>query len=171
MGSTTVAEIDLKELVEFASEQAEKIFKKTGAIYPMYHAITAKGESLILTPREEDKDLAVALVKAAFILNDVSQYVFMDEAWILDDRKGSLPPQDWAKIQREGIRNHPDRREAVMFAAENRHGKMLTGTRFILRPENGRPKLSPLRLDDMSHMESSGRMVGLLNPESGKCRG
>jgi hypothetical protein len=159
---------DLKSLIEFASTQAEKIFRKTGVLYPMYHAISSIGETKILTPKLDDKDLAVAMVKAWFEIENIDRYCFIDEAWILDDRKGNLPPQDWARIRREGLSNHPDRREVIMFSAENRRGEMQTATRFILRPEIGKPSLSPLKIDDMTDVESEGRMVGLLNWETGR---
>jgi len=98
-------------------------------------------------------------------LNDVDRYVFIDEAWTIDNRKGNLPEIDIKKAYREGIRNHPDRREVIWFNAENRRGEMLTASRFILRPEHGKATLAPLRIDDMTDVQSSGRMVGLLQPE------
>ena len=134
---------DLKSLIEFASEQAEKIFRKQGVLYPLYHAIKRNGDTVILTPEMENKDIGVAMVKAWFEIEDIDRYVFMNEAWILDDRKQTLPPQDWPKIQREGLRNHPDRREVILFAAENRRNELQTATRYILRPESAKPKLSP----------------------------
>jgi hypothetical protein len=157
--------VDLKSLIEFASVQAEKIFRRTGAIYPMYHAISASGETKILTPKMVDKDVGVAMVKVWLALENIDRYVFIDEAWILDTAKSGGPPPDMARIRREGLRNHPDRREVVMFAAENRRGEMLTAARFILRPEHGKASLSPLKLNDMDRLESSGRMVGLFNWE------
>jgi hypothetical protein len=153
--------IDLKSLIEFASKQAEKLFRKQGAIYPMYHAIKASGEHVILTPPPGDKDMSVAMVKAWLALENISTVCFIDEAWILDSRKGG-PEIDVEKARRYGIRNHPDRREVVMFAAENREGQMLTARRFILRPEIGKASLAPLVIDE-AFDHSEGRMVGLLN--------
>jgi hypothetical protein len=93
-------------------------------------------------------------------LNDVDRYCYMDEAWIVDDRRGQLG-LDIERVKREGVKNHPDRREIVMFSAENRRGEQLTAKRFILRPEIGKPTLSPLEIDEpFDHSE--GRMVGLL---------
>ena len=160
--------IDLKTLIEFASTQAEKLFRKQGGvIYPLYHCIKPNGESAILSPPGVgDKNLDVAMVKAWMQINDISTVCFMDEAYILDTRKNSGGPEiDMERVNREGIRNHPDRREVVMFSAENRDGEMLTARRFILRPEIGRPTLAPLVIDDMAELKSSGRMVGLLNWE------
>jgi hypothetical protein len=151
---------DLKWLIEFASTQAEKLFRKQGIIYPLYHCIRANGESTILTPPPGDKDRSVALVKAWLSIENISTVCFMDEAWILDDRRGQLG-LDMEKIRREGIRNHPDRREVVMFSAENRRGEALTARRFILRPEIGKATLAPLVIDE-PYDHSEGRMVGLL---------
>src|SRR4051812_38510267 len=127
----------LTSLIEFASMQAEKLFRKQGVIYPMYHAVKANGQHVIINPTESDKDLGVGMIKAWLEINNVDRYVFFDEAWIVDTRKGG-PQLDMPKIAREGLRNHPDRREVVMFSAESRSGEMLTGRRFILRPELGK---------------------------------
>jgi hypothetical protein len=94
-------------------------------------------------------------------LNNIDRYVFMDEAWIVDDRRGQIG-LDVEKIKREGVKNHPDRREVVMFSAENRRGERLTAKRYILRPEIGKPTLAPLEIDPQFD-HSEGRMVGLLN--------
>jgi hypothetical protein len=155
--------IDLKSLIEFASTQAEKLFRKQGILYPLYHCIRADGENVVLNQMDRDKDLSVAMMKAWMHLNDVDRYVFFDEAWILDDRRGQLGI-DMAKVQREGISKHPDRREIVMFSAENRRGEQLTARRFILRPEIGKASLTPLVIDEQ-YDHSEGRMVGLLQLE------
>jgi hypothetical protein len=156
----------LRSLIEFASAQAEKLFRRQGSLLPMYHAIKTSGETVILPMPDPDKDVGVAMIKAWFLLNDIDRYVFMDEAWILDTRpSGGTPEIDMEKIAREGLRKHPDRRECVHFSAENRRGEIMTGIRFILRPEHGKATLSPLRVEDMTGGTSEGRMVGLLKME------
>jgi hypothetical protein len=156
---------DLKSLVEFASANVEKIFRRTRVLLPMYHAITTDGETMILQPPPGNKDISVAMVKAWMQIQRVDRYVFMDEAWMVDDSRGQFG-LDVAKMQREGgASNHPERREIVMFSAENRRGEMLTAKRFILRPEVGKPTLSRLEIDDMTGVTSEGRMVGLLQWE------
>ena len=150
--------MNLKELIQFASAQAETIFRRTGEVLPMWHAIKADGEQMIIPSPCEDKDMAVSLIKALFELESVETFVFMSEAWILHAGPGA----DIDGINRRGLSEHPDRREAIMFAAENRDGEEQTACRFILRPEHGKAKLSPLKMDDMKNRESSGRMVGLL---------
>jgi hypothetical protein len=157
---------DLESMIKFASTQAEKLFRMQGVLYPLYHAITATGETMILPGLDRDKDLSVAMTKAWMQLNDVDRYVFMDEAWMIDDRRGQIG-LDIEKAKREGIRNHPDRREIVMFSAENRRGESLTARRFILRPDVGKPTLAPLLIDEVFD-HSEGRMVGLLNRENRK---
>ena len=152
--------IDLKSMIEFASVQAEKLFRKDGVLYPLYHAITATGDTVILNPPPGDKDLSIALIKAWFELNEIDRYVYIDEAWIVDDRRNQLG-LDLDEVRRTGVRNHPDRREIVMFSAENRRGEQLTAKRFILRPEIGNAKLAPLDIDK-PYEHSEGRMVGLL---------
>ena len=154
----------LTSMIEFASRQAEKIFRRTGVIYPMYHAINRHGRNLLFDGPTCDKDAAVAIVKAWLRANDIDRYVFFDEAWIVDARY--RPGLDLEKAFHEGLRNHPDRREIVMFSAEDRAGNMLTASRFILRPEHGKPTLAPLKIDDMTGVTSAGRMVGLLKSGS-----
>ncbi|SRR5580765_6303086 len=161
-------DMDLKELIEFASAQAEKIFRKAGEFVPMWHAITAEGREIIVVSPEfcEHKDAGIQAIREQFEKEDVEIYVFISEAWLLETKR-SHDRQDLAKIARQGIGNHPDRREVIAFSAENRKGEMLTGRRYILRPEHGKAKLSPLMLDDMQKLtESSGRMVGLLKRRS-----
>jgi hypothetical protein len=150
----------LKALIEFASQKSEDIFRKTGGLLPMYHAICEdKSHRIILQPDTDTKDEAVEIVKAAFAMLRVDRYCFMSEAWLL---VGDPVKVDLAKIEREGLEWHPDRREVVSFLAENRRGERLTGCRFILRPEHGKATLSPLRLDKMENLTTEGRMVGLL---------
>ena len=155
--------IDLTSLIEFASQQAEKIFNRTGQFLPMYHAIKADGQHMIMPALDNDKDVSVALTKVAFALNNVQSYVFIDEAWVLEVTKTG-PPIDVDKARREGVRHHPDRREILMFSAENTKGEAQTAKRYILRSEVGKPRLSPLTFDPKFE-RSEGRMVGLLNWE------
>jgi hypothetical protein len=147
--------VTLIDLIQFASAQAEVIFRRTGQIFPMWHAIKSNGEQLILNSPSEDKDLAVAMVKAAFELEDVVTYVFISEVWMLSTT------EDRDRIP-NSLSDHPDRREGIFFAAEDNRGGEQTAHRFILRPEHGKPKLTPLVMDDMAGLTSSGRMVGLL---------
>jgi len=161
---------DLKEFVTFASEQAEKIFRKTGEVLPLYHAIDAEGEHLILSAPPGDPDISVAMTKAWLALNNIDRVCFMNEGWILYRVDGpEITPGEMDRIRREGLRNHPDRREVVLFNAENKAGEMQSAHRFIMRPEHGKASLSPLVINDMSRLgPGEGRMIGLLNWEKRK---
>jgi hypothetical protein len=155
---------DLKSMIEFASGRAERLFRQQGVIHPMYHAIKSSGQSMIIPALNPNKDASVAMTKVLFALEDIDRYVFLDEAWIVDDRRGQIGI-DIEKANREGISRHPDRREIVMFMAENRRGEMMMASRFILRPERGKASLAPLKITDTTEGKSEGRMVGLLNWE------
>jgi hypothetical protein len=127
----------------------------------MYHAVTEGGEELVFSPPAPDKDTSVAMVRALFVIRKVVRYVFIDEAWLLE-AKGGLDPADLLRAARKGISGHPDRREVLLLNAEDRHGGHIMGRRYILRPEHGKPKLSPMTI--LGHDETAGRMVGLLQP-------
>ena len=127
----------------------------------MYHAIA--GDKVFIIPSlHPDKANAVALVKVLFAKHKVDRYVFMDEAWILEAHDRIPSREEMQRIQREGLEHHPDRREILMFSAEDRRGNRLMAHRFILRPERGKAKLSPLKVIDWTEGETKGRMVGLL---------
>jgi hypothetical protein len=162
-----MSEKQLRELIAFASGQCDKLFAREGIIYPMWHAITSTGETLIETPPFDNKDLAVAMIRALFDLRDVVRYVFVDEAWTLSRM---LQPNEEEKAYREGLANHPDRIEIVMISGEDHECGQLMVHRNIIRPAKGKPYLCPLQsLDDLPFIppgahatQSEGRMVGLL---------
>jgi hypothetical protein len=156
---------NLKEMIEYASANAELIFRRSGEFLPMWHATTADGEQLVLMSPDflEDKDTGIAIVKRAFAEEDVVAYVFISEAWMLDASKDHYDEARLRAAMRAGLEHNPDRREVLAFAAENSDGELQTARRYILRPENSKPTLAPLMLDDMTHVtKSEGRMVGLL---------
>ena len=155
---------DLQALIRIASKGAEGIFRKTGELLPMYHAVTSYGQTMIVPQPDPNKDVSVALIKLLFAEEDVAYYCFISEAWMLAAAK-NVPAVDIAKIARQGLEYHPDRREIIAFSAESRDGQAQTARRFILRPEMGKPTLSPLIMDNMEGRTSEGRMVGLLTKE------
>ena len=148
----------LADMIHRVSEAVEDIFRNTGEIRPMYEAVKPDGERMVVRVPGYDKDLDVALIKAFFAIENIDRYVYVAEAWTLETKMDI----DVEQVQREGVRNHPDRREAVMFMAESRDGGILSARRYILRPEHGKAKLAPLHINDLTNAESSGRIVGLL---------
>jgi hypothetical protein len=152
------AKAELRKLIEIASEAVEKLFKHTGSVGPMYHGFTADTSFILPAPRT-DKDTAVEIVRALFEERKVLRYVFFDEAWIVGAKEPASLMATMAFAKRHGVRNHPDRREVVMFCAEDQT-TTVQAHRYILRPEHGKAKLSPLNWLDAG--ESEGRMIGLL---------
>jgi len=146
--------MNLKKLIETADLSAEAIFRATGQLLPMYHMITVKGAHIVTPSPSQDKDLAVKIMKAALKEFNVDSYVFLSEAWSV-----SAKTEDIA-VPREGLRRHPDRREIIMYSAEDRAGNQRMAHRYILRPEHGPATLSRLEIMAAANM-SSGRLVGL----------
>jgi hypothetical protein len=159
---------ELRKLVEFASEQAAAAFHRSGQVLPMWHAIKRSGDHIVFAPPPgADKATSVGMARAAFELFDVVRYVFMDEAWILNAIGREIGAAEMERINREGLSQHPDRVEVIMFSAEDEAEGMLTAHRLILRPERGKPKLKPLEIFDLTGVTSEGRMVGLLPRSKG----
>jgi hypothetical protein len=117
-----------------------------------------------LTPPLESKDLAIALMKAMFECFHVVRYVHFTEAWTLDyrgEKARKITSEDLRKIKQEGLSQHPDRVEVVMFQAEDNEAGLITGHRPIIRPNGKKPYLGPIEYLSEG-MESEGRLVGLL---------
>jgi hypothetical protein len=154
----------LKELIEFASRACEPIFKVNSEIVAMYHMCDADGANFIWQPDMADKDAMAAAAKSLMRKKNIQSYVFIDEAWSLEINR-TLKPGEAEEIERFcnefGVRNHPDRREMLMFYAENKSGERLQAHRPIVRPEHGKPKLMPLRYP-WQDGTVRGRLSGLL---------
>jgi hypothetical protein len=153
----------LRELLTFASNSAAEIFALAKKVLPMYHAVTASGETLLIELKIRDKNAAVEKARKFFEQRDVVRYVFFDEAWGLDSALAGVTDADLAHATRLGLSQfkHPARRELVLFSAEDRD-RQIFGSRVISRPADAPPQLGPLVMEKtgMTH----GRMVGLLRP-------
>ena len=151
----------LRQMIVMGSKVIEKVFDELGCINPMYDLITENGDKEVWpAPPTDDKDLAVRIVRETMRKRKVIQYLFIDEAWILHTHDET----DIEFARTIGLQHHTDRREVIMFSAENLEGEMLTAKRYILRSDipGAKASLSPLEIDDMTDVISSGRMVGLL---------
>jgi hypothetical protein len=149
----------LRELFDLAATNAAKIFLESDdhEVQPMWHAVDGKNKHvLIATPwsSDDEKDVVVKTLRKMFAANQVKRYAFIVEAWVArvsserEVHDGPRPSE------------HPDRREVLMISAEDRSGETIMGHYYILRPERGPPKLSPLEV--MPYDQMSGRMMGLL---------
>jgi hypothetical protein len=134
----------------------------------MWHAVTAKGDNLIQPhPVLFDKDAAMEMIRLWFNLMDVIRYVYISEAWTLE--RPDISEAELAKIDREGLANHPDRIEVVQIQGEDSEYGQIVAHRLIIRPRTDKPHLGPLKTEiDIpgvpigARVQSEGRMVGLL---------
>jgi hypothetical protein len=150
--------MDLKELFEFAREKSADLFRETGDVSPLWHAITGDNEhALIATPwtSDDEKDATLQDIRRLFAEYNVKRYAFICEAWTYATR------DKWEATHGVRPSEHPDRREVLRIHAEDRDGSTLSGMYYILRPEHGPAKLSPFQQDDASIVQV-GRMAGML---------
>lgn len=156
--------MNLEAFVKRTVELVDMVFDTTRQVVPMYHIVTRKGEHLVFPFIGIDKDQSAAIARAYFEMVDATRYVFFDEAWVLDSRDPNL---DIEKINREGgVRNHPDRKEVVMFSAEDENEGQILAHQEIIRDPGKPPRLGPLEMH--SGNTNEGRMVGMLPPHKGK---
>lgn len=149
----------LRDLIEFAAGQIERRFKNVGRINPMWHAETAS-ETLIIAATFADKNATTAALTELFREQNVVRYLFIDEAWIVQQTSPTgFSPAELQRMREMGIKNHPDRKEVVMISGEDANG-MQTATCEIIRPAKGKAKLGPLAIDTFTSMES--RFAGML---------
>src|SRR5262245_24092779 len=153
----------LDEIFQHGVETAQTLFAAQGEVHPMWIAQTSSGEVLpLIAPigDRDSKDAVVGMIKAIFKQHEVVRYVSLLEAWTLElkrDRDLPLSVRLGAPISQ-----HPERREIVALAAEDKTEGMLTGMFYILRPEHGKATLSPLKRMEKS-TRHEGRFVGLLS--------
>lgn len=159
-GRTTKKLITAREMIEFASERVTELWQLKHEITPMWHAITADDKYMIIPPPCEDKDDSASLIRALFELQDVVRYVFFAEAWTLNLSKEDNSKEELDAMHKKGIADHPDRRETVIFVAEDEHGFVMAH-RKITRPERGFAVLEPLAWDE-DFTQTEGRLVGML---------
>lgn len=154
--------MDLQQLFDFAAKSAANIFNDTGEVMAMWHAVAGNGENVIIaTPwrNDDQKDATIRALRQVFAAKQVKRFAFVCEAWMAT----ADPSQGRTAATYSGVMpsKHPDRREVLMIRAEDRDGSMLAGMYYILRPECGPAKLSPLKMQDYD--QTSGRMVGMLS--------
>jgi hypothetical protein len=151
----------LREFVEQASWAAEKIFKATGIIRPMYDIVMRSGERFAVPGSGRDKDEMVRIARATLLAVDAVRYCFINEGWMkyYDQAKGERAPPD---IKQRGIEFEPGRIEVLLFHAEDEDGTTMTAHRDIVRPSGHKPYLGKLDLRDVTDVVSEGRMFNLL---------
>src|SRR6201987_5001091 len=147
----------LDQLIERASAFADGAMKQTGEVAPIWHMVTAKGETIIELTPPGDRDCALMILRTLMELMDVVHYVHISDGW-MRGRDKPISDEEMERIKRHGVRNDPKRIEVVLIAAEDYEAGYVMTTREIIRPENGKPYLGPLVEFPQGHC----RMVGLL---------
>jgi hypothetical protein len=158
-----MSERDLRSLITELSDATETFFKRRGRVSPVWIAIDANGRAHLIQPISDDKDLSATFTRARFRYLGIKRYVFIDEAWMLNESSG-MGEADLKAAMKEGISNHPRRIEVVFFSGEDEDAGIITAHRRIERPAGKRPYLGALVVDNMTRSE--GRMVGML-PQKG----
>jgi hypothetical protein len=161
-----MSEMNLREMIDLASANAEHLFNENGEIsLPIWHAMQADGEQFVL-PTMAPKDLQMEFVRWLFKENDVVRYVQIAEMWIAqieltDEEKKDLTT---TMLKYKNVRGRADRREIVFLQGEDHVEGMLAAERPIIR-DGSKPRLGPLKF---WHVDMTmGWMSGLL-PRKGE---
>jgi len=153
----------LDQIMAHAAKTARDSFRDRGYVVPMWAGHTASGELIMIMPDKfttgEQKQIAVDKVRAIFKEKGVVMFAFMTEAWMIDSAQSSQAIVARAWFSGKSLEHHPDRREAIYIQAEDKE-RCIIGHYFILRPEHGKPTLSPFRKG--GSLDGVGRMFGLL---------
>ena len=150
----------LRKLFDFGTETAASIFNKQSYLEPMWIGVNKKGSHIpLLVSDMSDKNKAAETVRCFLKKQGIIRYVSMLESWVWEGKEGEIPPEI---LEGKSLEHNPDRREAIIITAEDNEGNEISGRFYILRPEHGKPKLSPLKLDPRE-MESVGRFAGMFN--------
>jgi len=152
---------ELRTLIELAVDKASTRFRVHGKLTPTFLAVKRDGEQFEFNV-SGDKDAGMALAGAAFELHDVVRYVFFDEGWTLRTKVSNA---EMERIKREGLRNHPDRCEVLMFTGEDEADAIVAfARRCVLRG-----KLAELEWLEPDQGTWRGRISGLL-PRRGRAQ-
>lgn len=148
----------IHKLFNFGTETARHLFDRQGYIVPMWIGVNKRGSHTPLIIHDmSDKNKVAEIVRAFLRKEGVSMYVSMLECWLYEGK--DIPPE---VCKRESLEYNPDSREAIHILAEDNGGNIVSGHFYILRPEHGRPKLSPLKLAP-EETKSEGRFVRMFD--------
>jgi hypothetical protein len=150
---------ELKDMIDAASRQIEKLFARRGQVFPMWHAVPMEGPELVFAPPRKDKDEALAMVRALFDLNNVVRCIFIDEAWMAGPE---LTEAEEKQAAEHGVVSLKKKHEIVMFCAEDHNGTTMA-RRTIIRPKGKKAYLGPLEFFPEGMCNSfEGRMAHML---------
>jgi hypothetical protein len=166
-------QISLEDLVHHSSRIAEWLFERQGAI-AMFWLVDIPGEGLrVMPPPEEDdqgdmdtaerKDRHVASLREFLWACGATRYALASEAWsvLLTDRDELKRYHgEW----KGSLANAPHRVEVISIQAEDGR-ELITASREIVRPAQGKPYLAKLEIERPDLAE--GRFVNLLPRHAG----
>lgn len=137
--------MDLDRLFNFGAESAQHLFLRQGELLPVWAVLDEKDCIKILVVAEmTDKDAVAEKVKEFIKKQKATAYVSAIEAWVVEIPKGGDMPREIKEGR--SLKHNPDRRELINILAEDNQGNSVSGCYYILRPEHGKPKLSPLKV-------------------------
>lgn len=149
-----------RELLDHMASFCKFAFSESGQVLPMWLLEDEAGQiQPVLTPFGDSasKDAMIAAIRQAIRDHKAVRCGFMSEAWALIVKKGH---PDFDNPTRIAPSEHPDRREIVKLMVEDKDGGMLFAKLFILRPEHGKPSLSPISIEEGAE-RAGGRFTGL----------
>ena len=148
----------LRKLFDFGAETANHMFKHQGYLVPMWIGVNKKGSHIpLLVSDMSDKDKVAEIVRAFLRKQGITLYVSLLECWTYEGKE--IPPEIH---EGKSLEHNPDRREAIAIIAEDNDGNVISGRYYILRPEHGKPKLSPLKIES-EVTKTEGRFVGMFD--------
>ena len=158
--------MNAKELLAHAGKAAAQVFRQNGSVIPILHIVDEFGNHIHLHwasgfENRNAKETTSQIMRKAIKEANAQRYALVMEAWTVDERgDGKLAMEMVHKgLSLEG---HPDRIEVIKVFVQDKHSKeCLTRTYRILRPEHGKPVLSPPR--DLTHAEGEGRFNNLFD--------
>lgn len=150
--------LTLEQWVTESALFAAHTFNERGELMAMWIGEAEDGTIMPILAPISDKDATIRAVRKIFVEHKVKRYVFMTEAWTVAARdKDDEATMEYAR--HHSLKDHPDRREVIMVTGEDK-SQAIMGQMAILRPEHGKPTVSPFKILTMDRME--GRMTGLL---------
>lgn len=148
----------LRRLFTFGAETAIHLFNKQGYLEPMWIGVNRRGSHVpLLVTNMSDKNNVSKIIRDFLKKQGITRYVSMVECWTYE---GKEIPQEI--LNGKSLEHNPDRREAIAIIAEDNEGNTISGRFYILRPEHGKPKLSPLKVD-AKQTTTEGRFVRMFD--------
>jgi hypothetical protein len=147
-------ELTLRQLIDFASENSQKVFEQYGCQQPMWLIALGNEIHVMPTPFAFDgprqKEAVAYVMREAFKEFRVKRFVFIMEAWTYSVQ--ATKAVDISKLVAPS--SHPERQECIMISGEDVNGEAISVMRMIIR-EPGKPP----RLAEAREMESGFNML------------